>query len=384
MAIADIDALIAQANSRIKAAAIRLRIYRKGSKLYLQGTLPPKPLSDKKKPHQQYISLGVSANPSGLKFAEAKAKEIDALLNLDRFEWSPWLRSAPDPNKMTIAEWLKRLETHYFESRPKTQASLNTFNKNYAMYIKRLPQDELLTSSMLRDEIVRGSPGGSRNRQLYCMAFGALAKFAGIELDLESLKSNYSPKSVSLRDLPTDERILEIRDRITDPAWQWLYSMMATYGLRNHEVFHLDLSQIATPPYCIEVLEGTKTGRRFVYPCLSHWPEQFELWKVNYPKKQKWAKHNNNNNEMGVWIHNYFRCKKLGIRPYDLRHAYAARTAALGVDVAIASRWMGHSVSVHTKTYHQFLNQSHNQMAWELMRERERVLSQLVAQERSP
>jgi hypothetical protein len=31
------------------------------------------------------------------------------------------------------------------------------------------------------------------------------------------------------------------RDKLTNPAWQWVYGMMATYGLRNHEVFFLTL-----------------------------------------------------------------------------------------------------------------------------------------------
>uniref|UniRef100_UPI001CFE5416 hypothetical protein n=1 Tax=Microseira wollei TaxID=467598 RepID=UPI001CFE5416 len=31
------------------------------------------------------------------------------------------------------------------------------------------------------------------------------------------------------------------RTRITNRAWQWVYGMLAVYGLRPHEIFNLDL-----------------------------------------------------------------------------------------------------------------------------------------------
>jgi hypothetical protein len=37
--------------------------------------------------------------------------------------------------------------------------------------------------------------------------------------------------------LPSDEVIVEWYDRIPNPTWRYVYGIMATYGLRNHEVF---------------------------------------------------------------------------------------------------------------------------------------------------
>jgi hypothetical protein len=68
-----IEQELEKVNARLKAGAVRVQIYRKGNKLYLQGTFLPKPGSTKTIPHQQYLALGVSANPAGLKVTEAKA-----------------------------------------------------------------------------------------------------------------------------------------------------------------------------------------------------------------------------------------------------------------------------------------------------------------------
>ncbi|OIP78088.1 MAG: hypothetical protein AUK48_02410 [Oscillatoriales cyanobacterium CG2_30_44_21] len=48
MAEIDIDGRIAQANGRLKSAKVGIAIARQGDRLYLRGTFPPKPDSDKK------------------------------------------------------------------------------------------------------------------------------------------------------------------------------------------------------------------------------------------------------------------------------------------------------------------------------------------------
>jgi integrase len=307
-----------------------------------------------------------------LKVAEAKAKEIGALLDLGRFEWKPYLKIKREIEvaEKTVSDWIESFEQHYFESRPRTPSKLNTFRKNYHALLSRMPGNEVLTADLIRETVLKESAAGSRNRQLFVMAYSSLAKLAGVEVDLRSLRSNYSPNSVSPRDLPTDVEILETVERFVDPGWQWIYGMLATYGLRDHEVFRVDTSRLREAPHVLEVLDDSKTGGRLVYPCPSGWVDHFRLWDVRLPKFRT-QPDTLDNNAVGEKISSKFWALKLPFTPYDLRHAYAVRTAVLGVEVAIASRWMGHSVAVHTKIYHQFLNEGHNLRAWELMRERE-------------
>lgn len=53
------------------------------------------------------------------------------------------------------------------------------------------------------------------------------------------------------------------------------------------------------------------------------------------------------------------RFKALGLcRPYTLRHCYARRCQDNLIPVQIAVRLMGHSVKIHTQTYHRWVKES--------------------------
>ena len=61
---------------------------------------------------------------------------------------------------------------------------------------------------------------------------------------------------------------------------------MATYGLRNHEVFFCDLSSLTNNgDKIIRVLPTTKTGEHQVWPFHPEWVEKFELSKLGNNKE---------------------------------------------------------------------------------------------------
>ena len=49
--------------------------------------------------------------------------------------------------------------------------------------------------------------------------------------------------------------------------------------------------------------------------------------------------------------------------PYDLRHAWAVRTIHIGLPDTVAARMMGHSVAIHTRTYHHWITRRDQQQA---------------------
>jgi integrase len=51
-----------------------------------------------------------------------------------------------------------------------------------------------------------------------------------------------------------------------------------------------------------------------------------------------------------------FRRAKIPLPAYALRHCWAIRAIQLNLPIAIAARMMGHSVEVHTQTYHRWMN----------------------------
>ena len=55
-------------------------------------------------------------------------------------------------------------------------------------------------------------------------------------------------------------RFLETVEQFVNPGWRWIYGMLATYGLRDHEVFQVDTSRLHEAPHVVEVLDDSKTG----------------------------------------------------------------------------------------------------------------------------
>jgi integrase len=195
------------------------------------------------------------------------------------------------------------------------------------------------------------------------MALGALAKFAQIDINLKPYAGRYSPKKVSPRNLPTDTIIAQHFYQIEDEAWRWVYGMLATYGLRNHEVFRLDFKALANGDYVVNVGENSKTGSRRVWPCFPEWFLEFNLQNVALPKVNTLRPNAEVGHAVTVWFHRH-----IPFQPYDLRHCWAVRTLEFGLDVSLAAQQMGHSAQVHTELYHHWISERHHQRAFELMR----------------
>ncbi len=138
-----------------------------------------------------------------------------------------------------IALWIEEFEAHYFTCRARTAKSETTWAGDYFKVYKTLPKDQPLTPETLTAAVMSTQPD-TRTRKRYCIALGALAKFAGLSFDLKPFSGSYTCKSVQRRDLPDDATIAAKFDSISNPSWRWAYGMLATYGLRPHELFHLD------------------------------------------------------------------------------------------------------------------------------------------------
>ncbi len=272
-------------NSELKSQLCGVVVYIRGERLYLRGTFPPKPNSSKTKPHQQDLALKIYANPAGLKRAAAEALRVGGLLACKQFNWDEWLEPKPTADSIPIKDWLDRFEQDYFQKRartPKTQTSFRDYLKAWELFCdKRSP----LTKDSILAAVYSSEPD-SRSRKRACIAIGALAKFAGMEIDLKPYQGKYSPyTALESKDLPSDELIIQWQALIPNPAWQWAYGIMATYGIRNHELFYLDTSLLAEPPGILIVRPGGKPNKfRKIWPCKSDWWEKWQLWDVHLPE----------------------------------------------------------------------------------------------------
>lgn len=346
-------------NQRLKAGKIGVTLQQKGNRLYLRGTLPPRPGSEKTKPYQQEIALGIESTIEGIRTAEKAARQVGGLLAVGDFDWEPYLRHNPISNELrTIADYIQALKADYFMRRSKTPKSLSTWQTNYEEVFSRLPSSELLSKEILISAIKATNPD-TRMRQKTCLALAKLVEIANFNFDVKRFSGNYSPTKVSKRELPSDEAIAIWRNKITNPQWQWCFGMLATYGLRPHEVFHLDLEHFPTQAGVLRVMEG-KTGERRVWPLHPEWVEYWQLMDVKVP-----GCIGRNNKELGQRVSQYFRRQGIEFRPYDLRHAWAIRSMEYGLEVSLAAKQMGHSVAIHIQTYHAWLDEHHQQQAFE-------------------
>jgi integrase len=349
----EIGKAIEQANQALG----RVKILRRNRKLSLRGSLPCKP-GEGRGTRRATISLGIFANPEGVKVALAKAQRLESDLNLDRFSWADWLGGEPGEVK-TAAAWGAE-----FGAIKAGSIKPQSYHANYEEPIASLP-DRPLTQDMLIGHILSRSKPDTWVRKNDCMVFKQVAKFAGIEVDFSQIRGRYKPVEVTPDDLPSDEEIEAIWAGIANPGWRWVYGMLATYGLRPHEVFRIaSFATIGSETGKITILDESKTGRRDVWPLPEKWRVEFDLGKVIFPKVKIEGR---NNQALGERIGQNLcnpKNRKIPHHPYALRHAWAIRSAVMGVSDSIAARWMGHSVAVHSATYHAAIDQLQHEQIW--------------------
>lgn len=365
-----LDKSLSQVNHRLKAAQLGLQIERRGDRLNLRGTLPPRPGSPKLRPYQQRVPLKLPATKAGLKQCEQTAKIIAGQLLQNNFDWRAYLGPVAGLRMAgaDLSTQIDAFERHFFDSR-RSESSVasikTTWEKAYVPYLRKLHTTaERHRHLSLPEAIyatVQSTQANSRSRQICCTALAALAEFLGVELptDLKSFWGNYGNSQTQLRDLPSDEQIVEVYDSLKNPHWQYVYGMMATYGLRNHEVF---FCEGVTSSNEIIVRETTKTGQHEVWPFYPEWVERFNLTNGELPKVNT-DLNTTTLQRVGQQVTTQFRRYKIPFSPYDLRHAWAVRTILMGLPDTVAAKMMGHSVQVHNRTYHRWMTHRDQQAA---------------------
>lgn len=370
-----IDDRIAQVNHRLKVAQMGFQVERRGQKLSLRGMLPPKPGSVHLRSRQQRITLGLPATIAGLKQAEQEAKVIAAQLIQQTFDWRAYLpgQGWGRLDQLELSQQIAAFKQDFLADPNRSDhlaSAKTTWAFAYEPYLRKLLAIAQTNSSLSIVEAiyatVQTTPHHSRSRQVCCTALNAFATFTKLELptELKQFWGNYGTRPAQTRDLPDDELILSTWKTIPNPAWRFVYGIMATYGLRNHEVFFCDYSALApaSQDATVRVLETTKTGSHEVWPFYPEWVETFELRSPTLPPIQT-DLDKTTLQRIGQAVSVQFRRYGVPFSPYDLRHAWAVRTIHFGLPDTVAARMMGHSVTIHTRTYHQWMTRRDQQQA---------------------
>ncbi len=363
-----------QINQNFKLARIGLQIEARGEKLYVRGTLPPKPQSQRFYPHQQRISLHEPTDMTGLALAERQMKLIAAQLLQNTFQWQDYIdRSSSiiisdhaDNSNNSLLSCLTAFEKHFWATRG--HGAQTTWRTAYAPYLNKLKAIALVKSHLSHSELIYqailSTAANTRSRQICCTAIKSLSDFMQLTLpfDLQSLSGNYSHRHLKQRELPDDQAIASSYHLIPNDSWRFVYGVMATFGLRNHEVFFTDYSNIHAQKPTIQVLETTKTGRHEVWGFLPEWIDEFKLKDLKLPPLNTDLK-TTTLQKIGQQVTRQFQRYDIPFSPYDLRHAWAVRTIHFGLPDPVAAQMMGHSVAIHTRTYHRWITHRDQQQA---------------------
>ena len=365
------------ANEELAAQGSRLRIEQRGQKLGLRGTLPCR--DDRARQSVQRISLGLNADPKGFEEASQTARMVQRQLERGTFKWEDWRSQVIRPTASVAAlapeSAIERFQQAFFADprrRRSPAGSKTTWTGAYQPYLRRLQAHaghRTIDANLLL-KTLQSYDDGSRSRQQCATALAALARHLELVLPegWRQEAGGYGLHRAQFRQLPTDRQILEAALLIPNPRWRLAYGLMATYGLRNHEVFFCDGHSLADgSDQVLRILPTTKTGEHQSWPFHPEWVERFGLLELaDNPKALPMVttdlKHTTLQ-QVGRRVSEQFRRYELPITPYDLLHAWAIRTIHIGLPDTVAARMMGHSVAIHTRTYHHWITRRDQQQA---------------------
>ncbi len=397
---ADLD----RRNAELAAVGSRWSVLIQAQGLCLRGPLPRQAGEGLR---VQRLALGLAADGPGLEQALLRLAELQQQLEQGRFDWSQWRRPPrrrPRPTANSSAEAsisragaaagrpsrtkpsgsasgpelpepLAAFEQAFFRDprrRRRRAGSRTTWTAAYLPYLRRLAErggDRPLDTPLL-EEVLESYALASRSRQQCALVLAALARHQGLTLpdDWSERAGGYGLHAARFRQLPSDSEILSLVEQIPNPGWRLVYGLMATYGLRNHEAFFCDTSPLAPGgDRVIRVLPTTKTGEHQVWPFQPNWVDHFGLELLGSDRRALPPVRTDlpatTLQQVGRRVAEQFRRYGLPLTPYDLRHAWAVRTIHIGLPDTVAARMMGHSVTVHTRTYHHWITRRDQQRA---------------------
>ena len=329
-------------------------------RLYIRGQLPNK--DPKRKGNlQQTITLSLDDTPENRVKAEKQLKQIEKLLKKGTFDWADWAINAPIKRGkvQNVSSWQQAIRVLYKRKVTLGTTSESTWNVNYMGSLNVIPD---LSAKVTTEAIEAAVNRYSRDQATYrkmVMLCKNIADICGVDFPEVAVPTYRRAQTVY--EIPTEDEIIEWVLSAPQP-YRWHFGMMATYGVRPHEL--PELTQLEGKDHLIQIADETKTGFRTVIPLDESWVDLFDLGFRQYaPKKylpyRDDADRLQNKEGVSRWLNEWRLSMGINYRPYMLRHAYAARLWREGgaeMDIGTAAKFMGHSISEHEKTYRRWID----------------------------
>jgi integrase len=382
---------LVSANAELKASKAKVSIKRTGNSLQIQATLPLKPgdKSNTGKDKKQYlISLGIPASLDGVTTALEEARELSKLIARHTFQWDEKYLGVRDKEKIqlfTFGEILEKIEVVYFNKREINEKSKNTL-RGYLSSIKSAFVSSDLFDCDTIERVVNSIQNAKKNNVI--KAINVINKDFELNLKLNLILDKYQ---VEERSIPQDtaivnsfflfEKYYSDMPKKTMPtkykdSWkrfQWIYGMLATYGMRPKELFNQpDLDWWLSPNNhnnTWKVHKTNKTGYREIIPFVPEWIELFDLKNPQLVAEMKqWIGDccdYRKINVLVILLNKKINAVGINHNPYDLRHACAIRAHMQGIPVKAAADNLGHTTEIHNKVYQRWFGEENRRKAFD-------------------
>ena len=311
----------------------RVSISSQHGRLYLNANFPRRDGQPGNK--QSRLALRLPDTPANRKVAAKRQAYVQRQLDQGTFDWDDHQESAKGPT------WREAINALYRKRVVLGRTGESTWEINYAGRLRQAPMTDVITADGIQQFMSRWPRHTCSYKETFYLLkdLCQLVNVSFPELPTPTYKKD------GIKDVPTDQEIIDWVQNASGQA-AWHFGIMATYGLRPHE---LEGCQFIDDKHRLNVPEDSKTGSRIVIPLHAEWVELFSL-----REEQRRTFPTTRPDSASKWLSHVKR--KLGISwtPYALRHAYAARLWKVGggeLDIYTAARLMGHSVKEHERTY---------------------------------
>jgi len=340
---------IDEANNQLKQSGCPLKLEKRGQYVSIRGTMSFGDLPAK----QTRVATKMLAVKENLHLLVQKAKETwrNCTNNPIYTVTSRPEASHPETKYDVDSEVLySLLKTHVL-----SESKISTWNKAYKPYVLKICRQLKKGGSLEKAcKSVAYSYSTDRRSRMVCLTcirriYEIISEDIPDSIDL--IPCSYSPSLVSFEPLPSDDEIFLQYSALQAKSSQWanVYALMATYGLRNHEVFRCKLVQQKTLVCLVD--EDSKTGSRVAFPYFPdainrfNLTESIELPKLNSKDIQRIS------SQVSLQFNRY----GVPFPAMHLRRSYACRCIELNNDFIVAKS-LGHSVQILNQTYRKHID----------------------------
>lgn len=414
-----IKRLVDEANGRldqIGRRGKRAKIVAKKTSLSLQFSF-----NDGNGNPQKNVGLGaIPVSAKGIEDAEKIAQLVTGHLTANAFNWDWFNRligkdTSEKAKVLTCREMIEEYKKHYFKERKNNKNINHDWYASCRQIEKILDNlDKPLSLPLIR-QIIDLTENNTPSRTKLLNGLVGFLKYFDI-LDYKKIIKDYKasnkPKP-SKRSVPNDNQIIKVyetgftphakctdRNRYRYPQWQFLFGLLATYGLRIHEAWHIanwdkpvtlkngdwitvdinedeeisvqrDAEDLIIPAildpnnkkHILCIKHDTKTGYRMAMPLSPeghNWMEEFNLLQpFNLP---------NIKNPLGIPGQNkgsfncsdktckWFSKHQYGFTPHALRYACNHRGHHSGYNPKVLADSLGHSLQMNSDNYLRYMS----------------------------